>query len=184
MPWRRKLFHFSGILIPILHVGAGVPRRWVLGILTAMTAGFFLVDLLRAFMPTLQERFRTLLKAILDPKDMQGLNGTTLYFSGMTLAVWLFPDPAVSMSGVLALAVGDPAAALVGSSVKSPRWGRVSLAGSAACFVGATAGAAVFQPFARALMAGAAATLLEAFSGSKLDNLVIPVGVAACLRLL
>ncbi|MFQ5844502.1 MAG: hypothetical protein ACE5JG_05875 [Planctomycetota bacterium] len=181
--WERKLFHFSGVVIPVLYLGAGLGRTWVWGILAAITGCLLALDLLRRFVPGVQERFERRLRLLLDPKDLRGLNGSTLYFGGCALTVALF-GPETAGAGLLALVVGDPAAALVGSSVRSPRIGRVSLAGSAACFAGAAAACALVVPWPRALAAGCAAAALEAVAGSKLDNLVIPVGVAGCLGVL
>jgi dolichol kinase len=96
--------------------------------------------------------------------------------------VALFPADPASV-GLLALALGDPSAAIVGTYVRSPRWGRVSLAGSVACLVAASLSASVFVPWwPAAVAAGAAAAAIEALAGSKLDNLAIPLGVAYLLR--
>jgi dolichol kinase len=59
----------------------------------------------------------------------------------------------------------------------------VSVAGTTACFIAATLGARIFFPWPPALLAGAAAALLEALAGSKLDNLAIPLGTALVLSL-
>lgn len=176
----RKIWHASGALIVLLYRGLEIPRPLAAGILLSIAAFLLLLDLARHRMPGLQDLFRRKLHLILDAKDMRGLNGSTLYFGGCALAVALFPANAAG-GGVLALALGDPMAAIVGSSVRSPRWGKVSLAGSAACFAAATLGARCFFPWPVALAGGAAATLLEAFAGSKLDNLFIPLGTALVL---
>ena len=179
----RKLFHASGVAIVACYYWGGLGRGLVAGVLGAIAGLLLLIDLARAARPGIQERFERLFSLLLDPKDATGLNGSTLYFGGCTLAVALVPlEPACG--GILALAIGDPAAAIVGSSVRSPRRGKVSLAGSAACFVASVLACALFRPWPAALAGGAAATLLEAFSGSKLDNLTIPVGVSLTLHLL
>jgi dolichol kinase len=179
----RKLFHATGVVIVLAYHGLDLSRPLVAGVLGGITLLLALLDLWRARSPEVQERFQALFRVLLDPKDTRGLNGSTLYFAGCTLTAALFAQP-VACAGILALALGDPAAAIVGSSVRSPRRGRVSLAGSAACFVAASAGCAFFVPLPSALVGGLAATALEAFAGSKLDNLAIPVGTAAVLGLL
>jgi len=173
----RKIWHASGALLVLLYDGLDLPRSLVAGALLALVALLLLLDLARSRIPALQELFRRNVRLILDEKDLQGLNGSTLYFGGCALAATLFPQP-VACAGILALALGDPSAAIVGSNVRSPRWGRVSLAGSLACLVVAMLAARIYCPWGPALAAGAAAMLLEAFSGSKLDNLTIPVGTA------
>jgi phytol kinase len=120
------------------------------------------------------------MRLILDDKDMRGLNGSTLYFGGCALAVALFPkEPACA--GILALAFGDPLAAIVGSAVRSPRWRGASVAGSSACLVAATLAARCYFPWPIALLGGATATVLEALAGSKVDNFAIPLGTAFVL---
>ena len=179
----RKAFHASGILVVLAYSGLPVDRTWAAVSLWGIVALLALLDLLRHRVPALQERFRSVFRHLLARKDERGLNGSTLYFGGCAIAVALFPQ-ASACGGILALALGDPAAAIVGSSVRSPRWRNVSVAGSAACLVAATLGCRFFVPWPVALAGGAAATLLEAFSGAKLDNLTIPVGAGFVLWLL
>ena len=64
------------------------------------------------------------------------------------------------------------------------RRGRVSLAGSLACFVVSSAAAWAILPLPRALLGGCVAAIVEAVAGSKLDNFAIPVSVAAALTVL
>lgn len=173
----RKIWHASGALVVVIYDGLSVPRPVGACILLGIAVLLLLFDLGRHRSPALQDLFRTKLRLLLDEKDIRGLNGSTLYFCGCALAVALFPK-GPACAGILALALGDPSAALVGSSVRSPRWGRVSLAGSVACFVAATLAARWYFPWPVALVGGAAATLLEAVAGSKLDNLCIPLGSA------
>lgn len=177
----RKLFHASGIVIVLLYRGLDLSRPFTAWLLFALTAVLGLLDLVRARFPAVQERFSVWFGPLLDPKD-RGLNGSTIYFFGCTLSVAIFPADA-ACGGILSLALGDSLAALVGSSVRSPRWGRVSLAGSTACLVAATGVCLIFFPWPRALLGGVAAMVIEACSGSKLDNLAIPVGVALVLAL-
>jgi len=179
----RKAFHATGILIVVLYRALEMPSKTAGWILAGATGLLLLLDLARARWPALIELFDRSLRAILDPKDAKGVNGSTLYFAGCAASLLLFPE-APACAGILALALGDSSAAIIGSSIRSPRWGRVSLAGSLACFLAATLMAWIFLPLPVALAGGAAAALLEAFSGSKLDNLTIPAGTALVLFLL
>lgn len=181
--YSRKLFHATGVLVVLVYRLAPLPRAWAAGLLFAIVALLGVLDLLRSRSPAVQAWFRRRFRAILDEKDLRGWNGSTLYFAGCAAAVALFPpDPACG--GILALALGDASAAIAGGTVRSPRRGRVSLAGTLACLLAATAGGLFFFSWPVALAGGAAAALLEAFSGSKLDNLAIPVGTALVLFLL
>lgn len=179
----RKAFHMSGVVIVAAYRLLEAPRAVMSAALGAVVALLALLDLLRAKNAALQAWFQKSFRVILDAKDARGLNGSTLYFGGCLLAVALFPADA-ACGGILALALGDSTAAIVGSSVRSPRLGRGSVAGSLACFVAASVGCFFFAPWPHALAGGAVATVLEACSGTKLDNLTMPVGVALALHLL
>jgi len=176
----RKLFHASGIVFVVAYWSLDLERTLVAGVLWGVVAALLLLDLLRSRVPALQASFQTTFRVLLDPKDAAGLNGSTLYFGGCALAVTLVPQ-APACGGILALALGDPLAAIVGSSVRSPRWKKTSLAGSTACFVAALLACRLFVPWPAALAGAATATVLEAVSGAKLDNFTIPVGVALVL---
>ena len=181
----RKAFHATGIVIVLLYRGFDLDRVvaswWLWGVVALLA----LIDLVRAFFPPLQLLFMKSLRVIVDAKDERGFNGSTLYFAGCALAVTFF-DRDAACGGILALAVGDSSAAIVGSALHSPRWGRVSLAGSGACFVFSTVAILLLgvHPWPVAIAGGVASALLEAFSGTKLDNLTMPVGVALVLSLL
>jgi dolichol kinase len=176
----RRLFHASGILVVLVYRGLDLSRPLAAGLLWAAVAGLLLLDLARSRLPRLQALFKGAFAALLQPKDERGLNTSTCYFAGCALAVTLAPaGPACG--GILALALGDPLAAIVGSAVRSPRWNKTSLAGSAACFGAALLGCRLFAPWPAALAGAATATALEALSGAKLDNLTIPVGAALVL---
>lgn len=179
----RKIWHASGVLVVVVYEAFAVPRPVAAGLLIGIAALLLLLDLARHRSPKLQDLFRRKLRLILDEKDMKGLNGSTLYFGGCAVAAALCPKDA-ACAGILALALGDPSAAIVGSSIESPRWRRVSVAGSAACFVAATLAARWYFPWPVALAGGVAATALEAFAGSKLDNFAIPAGTALVLSTL
>lgn len=183
MALARKAFHASGAIIAAIYGFTPVSGTFAAVALGALALALALLDLARRRDRAIDERFRAMFGVILDPKDHRGFNGSTLYFAGCAVAVAFFPR-AVACAAVGALALGDPAAAIVGSSVRSPRLGRVSLAGSAACFTAAALACLPFVEPPRALLGGAVATAAEALAGSKLDNLAIPVAVAAALQLL
>jgi len=179
----RKLFHASGILVVLVYRLVPLERWLAAALLWSLVALLAGIDLLRARSPALQAAFQRWLRLILDKKDEHGWNGSTLYFAGCAIAVTT-TSPDAACAGILALALGDPSAAIIGSNLRSPRWGKVSVAGSLACFVAASLGCRIFFGWPLSLAGGAAASLLEAISGSKFDNLVIPVGVALLLALL
>ncbi len=179
----RKLFHASGVVIPVIYLWTEWEGWIVATVLGAIFLALLILDGVRHRFPLFEERFQGGFRLLLDPKDSRGLNGSTLYFGGCALTVALFAREPAS-AGLFALSLGDPAAAVVGGSVPSPRRGRVSLAGSLACLVASAAATWTILPLPRALLAGAVASVVEAVAGSKLDNLAIPVSVAAALAVL
>jgi dolichol kinase len=176
----RKIWHASGVIFVLIYEGLDLSRPLAAGLLLGATALLLLLDVLRHRFERIQGLFREKLHLILDEKDLPGLNGATLYWGGCGLAIALFPkEPACG--GILALALGDSMAAIIGSRVRSPRWGRVSVAGSGACLVAATLAARWYFPWPVAVAGGVTAAALEAFSGTKLDNTTIPLGTSLVL---
>ena len=182
-PLARKLFHASGVAVVLVYWGLDLDRKTATWVLAAIVAALGLVDLARWRLPAVQRLFERLFRAVLERKDASGLNTSTLYFTGCLLAVVIAPKPA-ACGAILALALGDPTAAIIGSSIRSPKLGHASLAGTSACFLFSLIGCAFFFPVWPAAVAGAAAAaLLEAVSGAKMDNLTIPAGTALVLSL-
>ena len=179
----RKLFHSTGIVIVLLYRGLDIDRTLGAALLWGCVGLLGLLDVLRARWPALQALFLKSIKWIVDKKDERGFNSSTLYFAGCAAAVTLFP-PDEASAGILALALGDSMAAIVGSTIKSPRRGNVSLAGTLACAAATTGVTLLWFPLWQAVLAGVLAAVLEAVSGSKFDNLTMPVGVGALLYFL
>ena len=179
--YARKLFHATGIVIVAIYWFTSVDRAVMAWTLTGCALVLGVFDLVRAKIPALQALFLAKFRLIVAAKDTQGWNGSTLYFAGCAATVWLFDKP-IACAGILCLALGDSLAAVVGMSVPSPRRGNISVAGSTTCFVVASGACYLFFDWPLAMLGGFTATLLEAVSGTKLDNLLIPIGTAAVLQ--
>jgi len=118
-----------------------------------------------------------------DPEPL-GVSCATLLGVGYLLAGLLFPPPAAA-AGMAALALGDPAAAVVGRWYGSRRrLARKTWAGSLACFGGAMLGILLVPGFGlpAAAAGGAMAALVERRAGP-LDNVLVPVAVAMLMNL-
>jgi dolichol kinase len=115
------------------------------------------------------------------PPERDRLSGAAWLWAGFAAAAWFVPEAATA--GILAGALGDPAAALAGS-----RWGggtRKSWPGTmAAIAVSGLAILAAGAPAAVALWGGVTAGVLERWSGPLDDNLTMAPGVAALVALL
>ncbi len=177
--WSRKLVHIGAGPVVLLAWGCAIPRAIALpsaGVVTLLAA--------------LNHRLR-LLPGIEDI-DRHSY-GTIAYGASMTLLLWwLWPSsPQPVAAGVLAMALGDGLAGLLGPLIASPRWsvwGQTrSLAGTAV-MASATAlalgGVALLHPATApppwALLAIAAvATALEQWATAGVDNLTVPLAVAS-----
>ncbi len=174
-----------------IHLATGVAAAWVLAVprptalvgLGAVLAGALALDLARR-KPAIGAWLERRLPGVYRTDELTGLSGATLLAAGYLLAAAVCPAQSAA-GGIVALAVGDPAASLVGRRFGRDRDRRgKSWQGSLACFAGASL-ALWILPFlgpGAALAGGAMAALIERRAG-RLDNLLIPVGVAMLLNL-
>jgi phytol kinase len=110
--------------------------------------------------------------------------GAALFPLGLALAAIVgWPLPAAYVLGALTFALADPAAALVGARVASPRWavwkGTKSLGGSLAfagvvLVIGLVATAWAPLPISAIVVAAIFLAVVEGSLGYGLDNLVLP----------
>jgi dolichol kinase len=169
----RNAIHLgTGLAAPLVLVW---PRPWSLGLAGAMLAAAVAADAVRLH-PGARVALDRRLPGVFRPSESGRPSGATLLAAGYLLAVVVLPAEAAA-AGILALAVGDPAAAVVGrwygarGGVTGKTW-----AGSLTCFLGA-AGAMWLLPslgVAAAVAGGAMAALVERRAGP-LDNLVLPL---------
>ncbi len=125
---------------------------------------------------------------LLKPAEVRRVTGATFMLVGALACLLLFGSQAAGLA-VLFLALGDPAAALVGVRAKGPRvWGK-SPVGTAAFVVVALAGAAVARWLGLAtwrpalVVAAMVAAAVELLPLPVDDNLVIPLVTAFVLSL-
>lgn len=177
--WSRKLVHIGTGPVVLIAWGFGIDRA-----IAVPVAG--VVTLLAA----LNHRLR-LLPGIEDI-DRHSY-GTIAYGGSITLLFWLlWPGrPQAVAAGVLVMAFGDGLAGLVGPLVRSPRWtvlGQTrSLAGTTVMGVMSAAVlllVALLQPQGAPPLwtlpaIAAVATALEQWATAGVDNLTVPLAVAA-----
>src|SRR3990170_5336154 len=173
-PWRRLFHAATGSLVAGILLYADVPRAVAVGILGAVLGGLVVLDAARLASPGANAVFFRAFRTLASPREARRPASSTWYALGMTLAVAFF-SPEAAVSGILVLALADPAASYVGQ-----RWGRRP-------FLGASLeGTALFAAVAFAILtarhgvvpgaAGAlAGALAERMSWPLDDNLTIPV---------
>ena len=175
----RRLFHVSGLVIPLTYL------FWGKGLALALAA---LILLFLSAWETLR------LTGILDPsfvkrqlkdKERTRPTGALLYAGSCLLTMLIFREP-VAVASMFVLAISDPVSSLIG-----PRWGRLrffgkSLEGTSAFFFSSLLILACFRFRIPAVVGGACAgALAELFSSRFVDdNLSIPLVCSCALWIL
>lgn len=185
----------------VMHVAMGVgatlltvllpSRAWLIGLPFVVAVFAWTSEFLRVRNPAVNARLMRFFGPVAHAHEWTRVNSSTWFTTGLLLIATAFPRPACTVA-VMALAVGDPAASLVGR-----RFGRTrlrsgrSVEGTVAfALVAALAGvltlkAAYGMAWSQALLLGAIAGVVGAvteLSSERLDdNFSIPVTVAAVI---
>jgi dolichol kinase len=180
----------------IIHAATGIAAVWVLllpepvatGGLVVATLAVLALERARLRSARFADALDRALPGVFRPAERGRLSGAFLLVVGDTMASALFSARAAA-AGILALAAGDAAAALVGR-LWARRHGREgggrTWAGSLACFVVTAGVVALVVPGSGAVVAVAALTAagLERWDPWGADNVLVPVGVALVVELL
>ena len=200
---RRKGFHFSGLVIPVVYyLGLrltipGTERPWLTKELATWIVGagtglYLVIEMIRLTDATANRLFVRLFHVVLRRQEVQGLTGSAYYLYGSFMSMLLFP-PVIAIIAMMFLVFGDFAAAVVGTSIgRTKLFPPRSLEGSAGCLLACVAvGLPLLWhikpvwPVALGLTAAGAiaATVAECLPWRMNDNLTIPLVSALALRL-
>ncbi len=184
----RKSFHIAGVLVPLIYslmLEWGFTKQQCSSLCWYITAAGWTVDILRLNVKVIKDNFP--LNPILRKHERTQLSGSCFFSLGCTIAIWKFP-PAIAMTSILFLVLGDMSAAIIGRSfggdyavVKLGREGKKSVEGSLAmlftcCIVGFSIFSRVHLREYPVLTGAIVATLVELYEPFGLnDNLTIPV---------
>lgn len=180
----RRLFHaVNGVAVVTALEVLDLPTRTALQVLSALFAGLLLVDVVRLRIPRANALFFRTFARLASPREATGVASSTWYALGLILALALFPRN-YAVTGILVLALADPAASYVGR-----RWGRRPFLGASlegTVVFAATALAVLWfrHPPGVALVTAPLTALAERFSWPLDDNLTLPVATAGILTLL
>lgn len=190
----RKVFHVSGLLIPLWyhlmttrgHMSANACAAMAISV----SAVVWVSELARLNVPRVQQAFMaTFMGKIMREREMTQITGTAYFTTGCALVITLFPKD-IAITSMLYLVIGDMTAALIGVSfggdacvVKLGREGKKSVEGSLAMFgicffIGCVTFCNLRLGEYVAFVAAAVATLTELWSEDHLglnDNLTIPL---------
>lgn len=188
----RSLFHAAAGLAAVAAIALLHDRRWLIAIALPWACFAWTSELLRRRYRGANLRLMRVLGPIAHPHEWHKVNSATWFVTALLLLATLSPPRSAAL-GCAVLALGDPAAAIVGR-----RWGRLKIAQNrtlegalAFVAVGTLASLAVLQVVSGAsashlllaLTAGVVGALTELYSGRVDDNLSIPVVTAAAVTL-
>ncbi|MEZ4749248.1 MAG: SEC59/DGK1/VTE5 family protein [Bdellovibrionota bacterium] len=118
---KRKIYHFVSGMICFLLYGFILTREQSLIALASLGGMMVLLDVARLQFPALNRFGLRLFGTIMRREELRSLTGNSFYALGLFIIVLLFPKPVVMMS-ILFLAIGDPVAAVVGTT-----WGKTKI---------------------------------------------------------
>lgn len=184
----RKVFHLCGLLVPLIYqilLTHGWQKAECLKIVWTISIVGTATDIARVHIPFVQRNWP--LKSILRESEQTVLCGGTYFSLGCTLSMQFFA-PAIAMTSIIFLVLGDMSAALIGRSFGKSvvtmgvgPGGKKSVEGSAGMFlVCVVFGCTIFsQVHLReyAVVTGAlVATLVELYEPLGInDNITVPV---------
>jgi dolichol kinase len=179
-PWRRLFHAANGVATAVALTWLPLERWQAIVILGGILAILVVADVVRLRSLAANRLFFRAFALLASPREARGIASSTWYTLGIFLAVALFPLQ-YAVSGILVLALGDPAASYIGQ-----RWGERpfmggTLIGTAAFFGVACTVLGLRHTLPGALVAAAVATIAERRSWPLDDNLMIPLACAGVL---
>ena len=185
--WRRLFHVIAGSALPI--AGLFAPHQFFIPALISLMVLALAVEAARLMLDSLNRVLLRLFSPLLKQQEDRRLTGST-YMLASGLAVFLLFDIHIAAAAMLFLSLGDPAAALVGTRLRGPRFFGKSPVGTAAFVLVSLGGCAVLVstgvvPFHWGLLAGAVvAGVVELLPVPLDDNLTVPLVSGAVMHLL
>ena len=186
-PLPRRIFHaLAGSTIPLAGIFAPMPE--LAAALAVLAVSSLALDLARFRVSRLNRLFLRWLRPLLKSSETRRLTGATWLLLAAAIAFPLF-DRQVAVAAFFYLALGDPAAALVGRPLPGPRLFGKSPAGTLAFISVSLLAAALlvgagFMPWHWSFAVGAlVAGLVELLPLPGDDNLWVPLAAGAAMQL-
>lgn len=184
--WRKSFHIFGASVFPVL--AFFVSRELLLGLIGAAIAAFVAFEITRFASPQINRWVLVHLSVLLKEQEAwQPTASTYLLFS--TLLVFLLFDKSIAVASLFFLAVGDPAAGIVGELLGQRKVFGKSLEGGLACLgacliVGAFLTQTSLDTSAALIVVGAtSAALVELLPIPVDDNFTIPLFSAGAMAL-
>ena len=175
----RKLFHFSGIIIPVVYLLTNKQTALI------VTGGIFIIEIVLEML-----RIKGMLKVTFIEENMKKheskkLSGSFFYVLAGLITIGFFGKD-IAISSLFILSIADPLTSVLGSRFGKIRFLGKSLEGSMVFFATSFLILRIFSFSLPIALAGAViASLTELFSSRFVDdNLSIPLVTALTLTLL
>jgi dolichol kinase len=173
----RKLFHLlAASMIPTIYYFEMIDRQWTLGLTLATTLVWVIADIGRIKNESINLLFKRMFASLMKTKEEKSLTGASYTLIGSSLSLLLF-SPAIAVSAIYFMAIGDPTASVMGKAFGKTRFSNgKSIVGSVAMFLiclmiaYAITGSAIM-----AIIGATVAAITEFLTGSLDDNLTIPL---------
>jgi dolichol kinase len=174
----RKLFHVSGIIIPVAYLLTD--RQTVL----ALTAGIFIVDIILETLRIKGILRVPFIEANMKTEELNRLSGTFYYTLSAFITVCVF-EKQIVVPSLFILCIADPLSSVLGSKFGKVRFLGKSLEGTMTFFIASFLILRIFSfNIPIAVVCGITASLTELFSTRFIDdNLSIPLVTALVLTL-
>ena len=185
--WRRLFHLIAGSSVPV--AGIFVPEDGMVIALAVLAAGGLSLDLLRFRIGWLNQVFLRWFAPLLKAEEGHRITGATYMLIAAVIVFYLF-GTTIAVAAMMFLALGDPAAALVGRRMPGPRfWGKSP--GGTAAFVAiallavAVLGGTGAVEYHWGLLVGAAVAGLVELAPLRLDdNLTVPLAAGTAMHFL
>ncbi|MBF8267392.1 MAG: hypothetical protein HW388_900 [Dehalococcoidia bacterium] len=188
IPVQRRVFHLIAASLFSIPGFFFQQREMVIAASIALLV-FSAMEVMRLYFHSVNGTFVRLTAPLLKGEEVEGITGAT-YVVVSSLILFVLFDTRVAALSLLFLAVGDPAAGLVGERMGRRRIGQKSLEGSLAFLLISVVAASVvvalggFAPLWIALVGAVVAMLVELIPLPLDDNLTVPLACGGAMSLL
>ena len=178
-PTGRRIFHLLAATATTL-LSLAIPEHIYMPVLAGGAVGSLALDAGRVRLGVLNRLFLRLFGPILKQSEATEITGATWFLIAAFFAFYFY-GPTVAVAVLLFVALGDPAAALVGVRAPGPRWRDKSLGGSVAFLAVALGAWAIFcaagyGAWSWAVVIGAVVAAVTELAPLPLDdNLAVPL---------
>ena len=186
-PVQRRVFHLAAAsLFPTLFLFA--PRTPLLIAAIALTVTVIAGEALRFKVPAFNRRLTRAVRVLMKEREQGAVFGSTYVLIATTVVIGVM-DRSIAPLALYFLALGDPAAAIVGERWGRHRFGKGTLEGSiaflgAALAIGVVLLATKLDTTVPVMVVGVfAATIVEALPAWLDDNLTVPLAGGGAMAL-